>query len=202
MLNEAAIAPTDVKVDQLQRKYAIRVLTLPHNHPVRKRCPSSFTPYNESEENDEEDIGGTSWDVPPRAKSAFQSRLTRVLSTLRDWILPANEIETYSTTACAPWEESQIAITISPDNKEEAAEAHKKQHTLLTNVQNRSHNLIACSDSSMLSDTVGARVYIEGGGSPPTELTIPLGLQMEVYDAESIGIMKAAETSLKIATQG
>jgi hypothetical protein len=158
MLNEAAIAPTDVRLDHVQRKYAIRVLTLPHNHPIWKRCPSTFPPYNESQEDDEEDTGGTSWDAPPKAISAYQSRLTRVLSMLRDWISPATEIETYSTTACAPWEESHIATAIPPDTKEEAAKAHGKQHTLLTNEQNRSHNLIAYSDDSMLVDTVGAGV--------------------------------------------
>jgi ribonuclease HI len=47
----------------------------------------------------------------------------------------------------------------------------------------------------------GPGINIQGGGYPPTELTIPLGYQMEVYDAECIGIMNAAEACLKIATQ-
>jgi ribonuclease HI len=47
----------------------------------------------------------------------------------------------------------------------------------------------------MLSHQVGAGVFIESGHTsrPPTELAIPMGTQMEVYDAELHGVLQAAE---------
>jgi ribonuclease HI len=55
--------------------------------------------------------------------------------------------------------------------------------------------IICYSDGSMLSHQVGAGVFIEGQHTrrPPTELAIPMGTQMEVYDAELHGVLQAAE---------
>jgi hypothetical protein len=40
--NEAALPPVSVHLQSKQRKYILRLLTLPPSHPVIKRCPSSF----------------------------------------------------------------------------------------------------------------------------------------------------------------
>jgi hypothetical protein len=39
--NEAAIQPVSVRLDQKQRKYALRLLSLPPTHPVAQQCPES-----------------------------------------------------------------------------------------------------------------------------------------------------------------
>jgi ribonuclease HI len=82
---------------------------------------------------------------------------------------------------------------IPPETKEAAAKLHKKQHTLLSA---NADNIICYSDGSMLSHQVGAGVFIAGQHTrrpPPTELAIPMGTQMEVYDAELHGVLQAAE---------
>ena len=39
---EAALPPTTIRLNHICRRYAIRVATLPANHPLRIRCPDTF----------------------------------------------------------------------------------------------------------------------------------------------------------------
>jgi hypothetical protein len=45
----------------------------------------------------------------------------------------------------------------------------------------------------MLSDNIGAGTLVEMTGEEVIETTYPMGHQQEVYDAELLGILKAAE---------
>ena len=41
---KADIEPVKVRLNKKCRKYALRVITLPENHPVRQRTPHSYPP--------------------------------------------------------------------------------------------------------------------------------------------------------------
>ena len=44
---EANIEPVRVRLNKKCRKYALRVITLPENHPIRQRTLLSFSSENE-----------------------------------------------------------------------------------------------------------------------------------------------------------
>ena len=41
---EAALLPPNLRLRYQQRRYALRILTLDQNHPIRKRTPDSLPP--------------------------------------------------------------------------------------------------------------------------------------------------------------
>ena len=49
---EAAISPPKVRFNRICQNYALRILQMPKNHPIRLRVSSSFPPYNNGTELD------------------------------------------------------------------------------------------------------------------------------------------------------
>jgi ribonuclease HI len=125
----------------------------------------------------------------------FETRLIETLSTLSPWISNSSEIETYSTTACPPWIESRVKTHISPLSKEKEAKAHEAQYAML---KNDNRNIVCYTDGSMLKENIGAGTVVEMTGEAVMEATYPMGHQQEVYDAELLGILKAAKTCFQI----
>ena len=75
--SEAAIVPTDLRLTHHQRKYALRILTLPSSHPIRQRCPSSLPPGFETEREDDQ-IRGQAWHSAD-SDTHFETWLDRLL---------------------------------------------------------------------------------------------------------------------------
>jgi ribonuclease HI len=193
---EAALPPVHVRLQHAQRRYAIRILTMPKDHPIRRQCPVTFPPNHWYElDLAPEDKRWRKWNEISPTNKPFCTRLIRILSYLNEWIEDGSEVEQYSLEDCPPWAETLVQTRISHKTKEAEAKAHVKQAALLSQ---RTRNLLTYTDGSMLADNVGAGVYISPGSNQPAiENTYPLGTQMEVYDAELYGIRQAAEHALK-----
>ena len=191
---EAAIPPVHIRLTHLQRKYAIRILTMPMSHPVRQRCPLSFPPALYAmigpDEGSEKWI---EWDTLNVERKPYQSRLVKCLSTLSPWISNASDIESSSIDEAPPWTETSVKIMISDNSKDDTAKAHTQQVARLLADKK---NIIAYSDGSMCQDKVGTGAVIYIPGLPAIELSIPMGCQVEVYDAELLGIKIAANKAL------
>jgi ribonuclease HI len=112
---------------------------------------------------------------------------------LQPWINYASEVETYSTTICPPWVETKVKIGISRETKEDSAKSHRALYTNLTTGPENDRNIIAYTDGSMLNEVVGAGGIVQWTGDFWWKFEKALGHQMEVYDAELIGIRTAAE---------
>ena len=125
----------------------------------------------------------------------FETHLTHTLSTLSPWISNSSEIETYSTTACQPWTETRVKTQINPHSKEEEAKAHEAQYKIL---KQDDRNIVCYTDGSMLNGNIGAGTVVEMTGEAVIEATYPMGHQQEVYDAELLGILKAAQKCFQI----
>jgi len=57
---EAAIPPTETRLNHNIRRYALRIATLPEDHPIRLRCPTDYPP-GYATGRDEEMIHGRPW---------------------------------------------------------------------------------------------------------------------------------------------
>ena len=84
--NEAALPETSVRLNHLLRKYALRVINMPETHPIRTRCPSTYPPFYETEE-EEEMQRFTPWDDDPTPQKPHRTHLISTLSTLRTCLL-------------------------------------------------------------------------------------------------------------------
>jgi hypothetical protein len=179
----------------MRRKYAIQILTFPETHPIRQHCPSTFPPFYETPESSNRNGPWISWDSWQQNKRKFETRLTQTLSTLSPWISNSLEIETFPTTACQPWTETRVKTLINPDSKEEEAKAHKAQYKILKPVD---RNIVCYTDGSMLNRNIGAGTVLEMTGEAVIEATYSIDHQQEVYDAELLGILKAAQKCFEI----
>lgn len=192
--NEAAIPATSVRLNHLHRKYALRVINMPEPHPIRARCPSSYPPFYQTEE-EEESPRFTAWDDDSTPQRPYRTHLISILSTLRTWINRTTEVETYSTTAVAPWVETLVSTSIAKLEKKDEADAHNK---LVAKLKQDKQTIIAYTDGSMLDGKVGAGAVIEGEGVTAVKRKWGMGERAEVYDAELLGIEKAAQITLKM----
>jgi hypothetical protein len=105
------------------------------------------------------------------------------------------EIEPYSTTACQWWTETRVKPQINPCSNEKKAKAHEAQYKSL---KQEDHNNICYTNGSMLNENIGAGTVVEMTGEAVIEATYPMGHQQEVYDAELLGILKAAQKYFQI----
>ena len=195
---EAAMPPTHFRLDHLRRKYALRVINMPKQHPIRARCPNTFPPHYHTDV-DENNKKFSEWDDPPTTTKPHRTRLISILSTLRDWIDRTSEVETYSTTSIPPWTESLAKTIISSKSKTNEAEHHNE---VVHKIRNNRRALISYTDGSKLDNKIGAGLVIEMPGQPDIERTIPMGTRAEVYDAELEGIQAAAQKILQVCQIG
>jgi hypothetical protein len=139
--NEAAIPPITTRIETLQRRYTARLLTLPANHPVRSKGPSTLPNYS-----------GLSlprgslwaeWDqAPPLPNAQFHNRIDRTLNGIARWITRSSRVHR-TTVTTAPWDTSSVATHIPPYDKATATERHKSRlHATLADPD----NIIAYTD--------------------------------------------------------
>jgi hypothetical protein len=188
---EAALPPVSVRLQSKQRKYVLRLLTLPPSHPVIKHCPSSFPVPNYLSttlcDTDKYDFDWTQKCRPP-------SRLGKALCALSPWVHPDADVDDTAQPTTAPWSAPTITVDIQNLPKDAAATAHL---SLLHDLRGDPQNVIAYTDGSQLSTQTGAGFYIPHGLPNPIRTVIPLGSTSEVFDAELKAIAECLRTYLK-----
>jgi hypothetical protein len=189
--NKAALPPISIHLQSKQTKYVLYLLTLPPSHPVIKCCPSSFPVPNHLSttlcDTNKYDFDWTQNYHPP-------SQLGKALCTLSPWVHPNANVEDTAQPTTTPWNVPTITIDIQNLPKDKAATAHL---SLLHNLHNNPHNVIAYTDSSQLSTQTGAGFYNPYGLPNPIRTIIPLGTTSEVFDMELKAITEYLHTCLK-----
>jgi hypothetical protein len=189
--NEAALPPAHIRIQDRQRKYALRILCLPPSHPVVSRCPSSFPIPNHlatSLQNPNE--YDCNWQLPTRPPS----RLVRIIAALSEWTPPTTEVEDTAHPDATPWEPHPVTIDIPSLPKDEASIAHVQ---LVHDLPRHASNIIIYTDRSQLDGRTGAGYYIPNGLRREVRAVIPMGTSSEVFDAELRAIEESLKTCLK-----
>jgi ribonuclease HI len=193
---ELGLPPTDLRFDRMRRNYAIRLFTLPPNHPILELCPDTFPNTLENERENPTSERYTPWHERNPHKPQYQSRLTNILSSINKHIQPQSIIEEIDVTAAAPWDDtSYIDIHIPTEPKDIAAKNHTNKH--LSTHANAQH-LCFYTDGSLLEGKAGAGIHASQANETIHESKYYLGTETEVFDAEIYGMMKATETAIRL----
>ena len=168
---EASIPSPKVRFNRICKNYALRILQMHENHPIRLRVSSGFPPFingielnwsefldwNETEDSQYNHIISESSTVSPSlrrrkrrriSKKKQVSQLFRITASIAK-LLPSLKIEEISHKEDTPWKEnlnSLINIYISELSKEEEAIQYKNQIQNLIKYQNI-NNFIIYSDN-------------------------------------------------------
>lgn len=193
----AAIPPAHIRLQHSVRRYASRILTLPEQHPIRKRCPATFPPCFETAREPNE-RNWSSWNDSDCKSKPYQTRLDRVLSHIREWIQPQSEVEEYNFEAAAPWNSTLVDTFIHADTKEKAAAFHNAH---VQQLMASERNIICYSDGSMLEGNVGAGAVVLGTEDQYMFRAVNLGREAEVYDAELEGMRQAAAMAVECSME-
>jgi len=216
---EASIPPPKVRFNRICKNYALRILQMHENHPIRLRVSSGFPPFingielnwsefldwNETEDSQYNHIISESSTVSPSlrrrkrrriSKKKQVSQLFRITASIAK-LLPSLKIEEISHKEDTPWKEnlnSLINIYISELSKEEEAIQYKNQIQNLIKYQNV-NNLIIYSDGSKCEKTgnLDAGIYYTKNYAMENSgcFSWNLNSHMEVFDAELFAIEKA-----------
>jgi ribonuclease HI len=189
--NEAALPPVSVRLDNKQRKYTLRLFSLPTSHPVVQHCPTSFPIPNHliSTLNNQNEYDWA-WQNTNRPLS----RLVRILQHVGQWLHPNDVVEDTAHPTTSPWIPSPIITNIATLTKTDASAAHLE---LLRCLQRNSRNIIAYTDGSQLTKNTGAGYSIPTGLPRPVRAIVPMGTTMEVFDAELRAIYECLLTCQK-----
>lgn len=204
---EASILPPEIRLNGIQRRYALRSLYLNKNHPIKIRTPESFPPeFCFGREDENEDLY-LNWNENKKEeeKKEYISTLDRILSRINFLINPYTKVEEISIILDPPWVENKIEININSIPKDLEAENHKNKKESL----NSKENLLIYTDGSMLEiknnnknkKSTGAGIYGEIDNEPIFEIYHSLGKNMEVYDAELIALREGFIKSLEISNK-
>jgi ribonuclease HI len=218
MQNDAALPPMDVRLEHMVRKYAIRTLSLPRSHPIRRRCPRTLPTPEEEEYKEEEDF--VEWDgdedemwLEEQDMGEYEEDEEEEETEMQNWC-PWDEPPRYrrrqyrtrlhrTLSHLRQWVcegdpiETRSSTAAAPWEttavithiSTRSKEDEAKHHTALIKKLDHVRNKIAYTDGSRLEDgRVGAGISIDG-----VEMKEHLGKYAEVYDAELTGIRKAAE---------
>jgi hypothetical protein len=98
--NKAAIPPVSVRLQCRNRKYVLRLLSLPPSHPVVKRYPSSFPVPNHFHTSI---CNPYEYDHLWQSTSKAPSRLVRMRRSVSQWVLPDDMIEDTAHPNFTPW---------------------------------------------------------------------------------------------------
>jgi ribonuclease HI len=191
---EAAIPPPGIRLDHKMWKYAIRVISMDADHPIRQHCPPDFPPDHDVERWAPHPLHCSQWNSPP-SKDPYVLRLDRILSSLRHHIHETSILETTSKTSFAPWFTNHLETLIPPGKKDQVAAMHKR--TYETFAPNPNH-LRIYTDGSKLGTRLGASIHIPSRQTPSITKTYSLGEEMEVFDAELFAVSKAFQEALRL----
>jgi hypothetical protein len=107
---------------------------------------------------------------------------------------PDADVEDTAQPTTAPWNAPTITVDIQDLPKDKVATAHL---SLLHDLRDDPHNVIAYTNGSQPSTQTGAGFYIPHGLPNPVRAVIPLGTTSEVFDAELKAIAECLRTYLK-----
>jgi ribonuclease HI len=176
--SEVAIQPVSIHLDQKQRKYALRLLSLPPTHPVAQRYPESFPIPNLIDAipdvSDEYDYDWRTTARPP-------SRLARALWSLARWVQPYVVVKCTMQQHPDPWILSPIATNISGATKPDTTRIHTR---LLKHRHPDPHSIIVYTDGSQLGTAMGAGYTIPTRIPEAINAVLPMGNTSEVFDTE------------------
>ena len=157
---ESAILPPKFRLDKTTELYALRIVTLSENHPIRQRTPYTYPPGL-----------GTGYDINenqyldwnqyshPLIKKKHPTQLIKVLHTICKY-LPNKlnlEVSTQNEIHGAPWSVSpELDIQISKSDKKLAALQHLKRLETLWSLENKFKNAVIYTDGSKLEENLGA----------------------------------------------
>jgi hypothetical protein len=107
---------------------------------------------------------------------------------------PDADVKDTAQPTTAPWNAPSITIDIQDLPKDEAATTDL---SLLHNLCDDPHNVIAYTNGSQLSTQSGAGFYIPHGLTNPVHTIIPLETTSTVFDTELKAIAECLHTCLK-----
>src|SRR5947207_1678694 len=218
---EAAIIFLKARFDRICRNYALRIMQIPKNHPIRLRVSASYSPYdNEAELNWEKyldwneknqaieteiaEISSNSESEQKHRKKRRKikrktkkevSQLFKITSKIAE-LLSSLKTERIKQKWNASWAQnltSLIDIQISELDKEKTATLHhNKIQKILKNNENNS-NIILYSDGSKNEqlNKLWAGVIYTTNLAINQSFTWNLGSGWELFDAELFAIEKA-----------
>jgi ribonuclease HI len=186
---EAAISPSKVRFNKICQNYALKVLQMPKNHPIRLRVSSSFPPYSSGAELDWEkykdwneknqenseiaEISSNSENNMQRhrrkrrkikrKKKKEVSQLFKITSSISE-LLFSLKTERVKQKWQAPWSQnlsSLLNIQISELDKEKTAVLHHNmiQKILANNKDNSNVFLYSDGSKNEQLNRLGAGVY-------------------------------------------
>jgi hypothetical protein len=91
---------TSARIETLQRRYAVYLLTLPTDHPIRSKGPATLP--NNTGLGLPRDSLWTEWDDSPAPNKPFHNRIDRFLHGIALWITRTSKIYRTNYNA-APW---------------------------------------------------------------------------------------------------
>ncbi len=164
---ELALLPPIIRLNHSRRRYALRILKLSLNHPIRLEFEKSFqrSKQLESIDSDIDSIYSLNTDLV-RDRMAKMSQIEIIVDSIRDLIDP-KDLETIRHFYFAPWDkEIPYKITISRQPKEETAILH---NLYLKTLYNNSSTQSIYTDGSQTpkGDGIGLGLVAYSHETPP-----------------------------------
>ena len=177
LLREAGLEPAETALDNRQRRYTARLLTLPEGHPGTKILPVSFRDGDRQAQPGEQPPGDREWAESGKPRTLGQHLARSLAVHLRTD--PSGGFE--RTVEAHP---STFPGRVMVPGHDEAIEQAQKEQP----------GLVLWSDGSRLEDgRVGAGVAWTATPGHWRTVEIPLGRSKEVFDAELQGVCRALE---------
>ncbi len=189
LIREAALDPAEVLLNARRVGYAVRLLTLPEEHPAAQLLPQTFRHGDEHVQPNEQPLDDREWasrtlKAPLRLGQQLAKQLSECLR--HD---PSGGIERTSTQPTQGFP----GVICMPERQEALDEAAKQ----------RPGTTLWSDGSRLQSGRVGAGVAYQAlPGASWEHLEIPMGVGKEAYDAELTGVTSALEWAIKRQFQG
>ena len=199
---EASLPPPVIRFQKLCKNYALRLLTIDEEHPLRQRVSSSFPPFSTGLELDWSRY--CDWNETPQSRSKKRevSQLFKLYSLIKKY-LPSLKIEESDHRQLSPWKPcvaNLVDIKLSSLSKEEETIAHTAQLKHICSSQRNS--LIIYSDGSKHgeTDSLEAGLAVKTSSTSFTQYSWNIGKSCEVFDAELYALDKAFQYVIKAST--
>ena len=196
---EASLPPPVIRFQKLCQNYALRLLTMDEEHPLRQRVSSSFPPFSTGCELDWLRYYDCNETPSPRSRKKEVSQLFKLCSLIKEY-LPSLKVEKSDHRQLSPWKPgvaNMVDIKISPLSKEEETIAHRAQ--LKDICSSEPNSLIIYSDGSKHGETdcLGAGLAVKTPKTSFTQYSWNIGKNCEVFDAELYALDKAFQYATK-----